>query len=169
MKRRTFLTASLVGTASLALGVNLVLPEQVPVMSQDKHRVIFSVLIPVFMDGALPEMDSQKQLAIDRTIAAIHDTMSVLPQAQYQELLQLIELLESQLGLLILTGSMTPLLMRSPAHLVEMLDGWRDSALSLFQQAYLGLRELVMASYYACPEHWTELNYAKPILFKEVN
>jgi len=36
--------------------------------------------------------------------------------------------------------------------------------MALLQQAYLGLRELLMASYYACPEHWDRLNYNKPKL-----
>lgn len=162
MQRRTFLTTSLVGTAALALGVNFALPENIDAMSDDKHGVIFSVIVPVIMDGALPEIESLKQAAIFRTIEAIHNTMAVLPRAQIEELKQLLDMLESRLGLLILTGSMTPLMMRSPADLIEMLDGWRDSAMVLFQHAYIGLRELVMASFYACPEHWVELNYAKP-------
>jgi hypothetical protein len=61
---------------------------------------------------------------------------------------------------------MTPLLMRSAAELTQMLETWRHSYFALLQTAYLGLRELVMASFYACPEHWSRLHYVKPQLFK---
>lgn len=90
----------------------------------------------------------------------------MLPDEQQSELFELLDMLENRLGLLLLTSSMTPLLMRSPAELTQMLETWRHSYFALLQTAYLGLRELVMASYYACPEHWSRLHYAKPELFK---
>lgn len=162
MQRRTFLTTALGGTVALALGVNFALPDNIDRLTEDNYGVIFSILVPVIMDGALPEMENLKQASVFRTIEAIQGTMAVLPNDQLEELEQLLAMLESHLGLLILTGSMTPLMMRNPKDLVAMLESWRNSALVLFQHAYIGLRELVMASFYSCPEHWVELNYAKP-------
>lgn len=168
MKRRTFLMGAFAGTAALALGVNLYSPEfSLPVDSEGKdYRLLFSVLLPVMLDGALPYVATHKLAAQNRTLDAIKQSISVLPEEQQTELFELLDMLENRLGLLVLTSSMTPLLMRSPAELTEMLETWRHSYFALLQTAYLGLRELVMASYYACPEHWSRLHYAKPELFK---
>lgn len=119
----------------------------------------------MFLDGALPHTQSLRVAAQNRTLDAIVATMDLLPEESRDELEQLLELLESRLGLLLLTGNMTPLLMRQPQELVAMLEAWRTSFLDLMVTAFQGLRELVLASYYSCPEHWTRLNYEKPRLF----
>ncbi|ARD23791.1 MULTISPECIES: hypothetical protein [Shewanella] len=161
MKRRTFLTGAFTGTAALALGVSLYTPE-VSDSPDDTHRLLFSVLIPVFMDGALPEVANYREAFLNRTINAINQTISVLPTEQQQELSQLLSMLESRFGLLILTSSITPLMLRTPAELNDMLEQWRHHFLDMMQTAYIGLRELIVSSYYACPEHWGRLHYAKP-------
>ncbi|WP_153912291.1 TAT leader-containing periplasmic protein [Shewanella sp. TC10] len=161
MKRRTFLTGAFTGTAALALGVSLYTPE-VTDNPDDTHRLLFGVLIPVFMDGALPDVANYREAFLNRTIIAINKTISVLPTDQKQELEQLLTMLESRFGLLILTSSITPLMLRTPAELNHMLEQWRHHFLEMMQTAYLGLRELIVASYYACPEHWGRLHYSKP-------
>ena len=167
MKRRTFLTGAFAGTAALALGVSLYRPELpgFSVKNDSAHAVLFGVLLPVFLDGALPDVPAHREAAINRTIEAINRSIAVLPDEKQEELSQLLSMLEGRLGLLLLTGSMTPLMMRSPNDLVAMLESWRSGYLDLLVNAYQGLRELVMASYYACPEHWSRLNYVKPDLF----
>ena len=164
MKRRHFLTGAFATTAALALGVAVYRPELEPMPEEDGHRELFAVLIPVMLNGALPEMSIPREAAINRTLDAISHTLKVIPDTQREELELLLDALENRLGALILTGSMTPLLLRSPQQLVVMLEGWRTGFFEMQQQAYYGLRELVMASYYACPEHWGALHYSKPNL-----
>uniref|UniRef100_Q0HRI7 TAT leader-containing periplasmic protein n=1 Tax=Shewanella sp. (strain MR-7) TaxID=60481 RepID=Q0HRI7_SHESR len=168
MNRRTFLLGAFAGTAAIALGVNLYSPEfSLPDEGEEKdYRLLFGVLLPVMLDGALPDVATHKQAAQNRTLDAIKHSIAGLPDEQQAELFELLDMLENRLGLLLLTSSMTPLLMRSPSDLTQMLETWRHSYFALLQTAYLGLRELVMASYYACPEHWSRLHYAKPELFK---
>ncbi|QYK08489.1 TAT leader-containing periplasmic protein [Shewanella mangrovisoli] len=168
MNRRTFLLGAFAGTAAIALGVNLYSPEfRLPDEGEGKdYRLLFGVLLPVMLDGALPDVATHKLAAQNRTLDAIKHSIDVLPDEQQTELFELLDMLENRLGLLLLTSSMTPLLMRSPSELTQMLETWRHSYFALLQTAYLGLRELVMASYYACPEHWSRLHYAKPELFK---
>jgi hypothetical protein len=43
-----------------------------------------------------------------------------------------------------------------------MLTGMRRSSLAVRQQAYLALRELTMAAYFAEPATWGRLNYDGP-------
>ncbi|MGP1782694.1 TAT leader-containing periplasmic protein, partial [Shewanella frigidimarina] len=107
--------------------------------------------------------------AINRTLDAIEHTISILPQESQAELEQLLEMLEGRLGLLILTGSMTPLMLRKQPELIEMLQNWRTSFIDMMVTAYQGLRELVMASYYSNPEHWSRLHYAKPTFLEDMN
>lgn len=169
MERRTFLTTAFVGTAALALGLSIYSPEHIRVNKalDNEHRLLFSVLLPVFLDDALPKVESMRVAAQNRTLDAISQTISYLPQEGQDELEQLLDMLEQRLGLLVLTGSMTPLMMRTPNELISMLEYWRNSFLDLMVTAYQGLRELVMASYYASPENWGQLNYTKPAFFEE--
>ncbi|MCF1427919.1 MAG: TAT leader-containing periplasmic protein [Shewanella sp.] len=164
MKRRTFLTGAFAVTTALAVGMVICEPELDSAAPGNGHRELFAVVIPVLLDGALPSMPVPREAAINRTLDAIEQTLSVLPADQQQQLELLLLALESRLGTLVLTGSITPLLMRSTDQLAAMLDGWRDAFLQLQQQAYYGLRELVMVSFYACPEHWPLLHYAKPAI-----
>lgn len=169
MQRRTFLTGAFVGTAALALGVNLY-PHKVDAPAQDPYsRLLFSVLVPVFLDGILPEVAKPRERVINRTLDAIFEAIQVLPNEQQAELAELLGLLESRLGLLLVSGSMTPLILRQGDALVTMLESWRYHFLALLQTAYLGLRELVMASFYGCPEHWGRLGYAKPAFLIDVD
>lgn len=169
MQRRTFLTGAFVSSAALALGVNLY-PYKVESPEDDRYsRLLFSVLIPVFLDGMLPEVAKPREIVINRTLDAISQAIVVLPTEQQTELAELLGLLESRLGLLLMSGSITPLIVRNPSELVAMLESWRHHYLALLQTAYLGLRELVMASYYACPEHWGGINYAKPSFLIDLN
>jgi hypothetical protein len=169
MQRRTFLTGAFVSSAALALGVNLY-PYKVESPEDDRYsRLLFSVLIPVFLDGMLPEVAKPREIVINRTLDAISQAIVVLPTEQQTELAELLGLLESRLGLLLMSGSITPLIMRNPSELVAMLESWRHHYLALLQTAYLGLRELVMASYYACPEHWGAIGYAKPSFLIDLN
>ncbi|NRD75346.1 TAT leader-containing periplasmic protein [Shewanella sp. VB17] len=169
MERRTFLTTAFVGTAALALGGNIYSTDHVRVNNalESEHRLLFSVLIPVFLEDALPNVEAMKMAAKNRTLDAIADTLSYLPKQGRAELEELLVMLEQRLGLLLLTGSITPLMMRSPDELISMLEYWRNSFLDLMVIAYQGLRELVMTSYYACPEHWSHLNYLKPTFLED--
>ncbi len=132
-----------------------------------KHHLVLSVMLPIFLDGALPEVSHLRQKTILHTIESIHHTLQLLPDESQQKLEQLFELLESRLGLLLLSGSITPLILRTPLELINMLEEWRHHYLALINEAYVGLRELIMSSYYAIPNHWVAFNYAKPQLFSD--
>ena len=82
MKRRTFLTGAFAGTAALAFGVNLYVPTSSIATDDIHHRVLFSVFIPIFLDGSLPEVANHREMAINRTLEAISQSITHLPQAQ---------------------------------------------------------------------------------------
>ncbi|MBM7070829.1 TAT leader-containing periplasmic protein [Shewanella sp. 202IG2-18] len=166
MERRTFLLGSFAATAALAVGADWYINafDSTSEGTKQKHALLFTALLPVLLDGALPADEVERQQQIERTIENIHITMSLLPEHAQQKLMQLLELLETQFGTLLLTSSFTSFLELSPNGLQQLLTYWREHYLSMMNEAYLGLRELVMSSYYASPEHWGLLNYQKPAL-----
>ena len=166
MERRTFLLGGFVATASIAVGADWYINafESEQVLTKHKHGLLFQALIPVLLDGALPDEQELRQQHIERTVESIHATMDVLPEHTQQQLHQLLELLETKFGLLLLTSNMTAVLKRNPLELTQLLNYWREHYLSMMNEAYLGLRELIVSSYYALPEHWEILNYKKPII-----
>ncbi|GLP95782.1 TAT leader-containing periplasmic protein [Paraferrimonas sedimenticola] len=165
MQRRSFLTLALSGTAALALGVNWYAHQQdFDYQQAPKYRLLLGALIPPLLDGVLPQVAQPRAAAIERCIDATLATIEALPEHQRLELEQLLDSLEGQLGNLLLAGSLTPIALQSPQQLSALLQKWRDSYLDLVRRAYLGLRNLILASYYASPEHWSVLGYSKPQL-----
>lgn len=165
MERRKLLTSTFIGTATLAVGINIWQPWTLPKLAlSEDNQSLLRVLLPVILDGALPAMPVDKTRAIERTIEAINKTITSLPTSHKEEIQILFESLNNRLGLLLLTGSITPLLLRQPQQLIKLLDSWRDSFVEMQKYAYLGLRDLIITSFYSCPEHWLFLNYQKPQL-----
>ncbi len=166
MERRSFLLGGFAATASIAIGTDWYINafESRDAVTEQKHQLLFQALLPVLLDGALPTDATKRQQQINQTLSNIDATLQVLPEHSRQKLYQLLDILEMKFGLLLLTSNMTSLLKRNPNELVELLTYWREHYLSMMNEAYLGLRELVMSSYYASSEHWDILNYQKPLL-----
>ena len=166
MDRRTFLISCFISTASIAVGADWYINafDSSPEKTKQKHSLLFKTLLPVLLDGALSTNEAERQQQIERTIENIHITMSLLPENAEQKLIQLLEMLETKFGTLLLTSSFTSYLELNPTGLQQLLTYWREHYLSMMNEAYLGLRELVMSSYYASPEHWGFLGYQKPML-----
>lgn len=167
MKRRTFITTGFVSLTAITVGINLsstrLLDPQQTYMTAD-HIELFSVLLPVLLNGALPVNKTAQLQSLQKTLNAMGNIIAQLEAQQYQELLRLLDLLNSRLGCLFLTAELTPLVKRTPLELAKMLIFWRTSFMDFHQQAYIGLRELVFSSFYSLPEHWHDISYSKPSL-----
>ncbi|MBY5922428.1 TAT leader-containing periplasmic protein [Ferrimonas balearica] len=160
MDRRQFLMAGLVGTAAVATGIALWPVEKpLPGLTDPQARVLKALVVPVLY-GAAPEAELTAQS--DQVAAQVAHTIATLPPGSQAQLNQLFETLENRLGVLALTGSMTPLLARQPEALAEMLEQWRTHFLDTLEIAYQGLKELIQAAWYADPAHWPALGYNKP-------
>ncbi|MBY6187192.1 TAT leader-containing periplasmic protein [Marinobacter hydrocarbonoclasticus] len=160
MDRRQFLMAGLVGTAAVAAGVAL-WPTETPLpgLTDPQARVLRALVVPV-LAGAAPE--AQLSARADAVAHQVAQTILTLPAGSQAQLNELFGLLENRLGVLALTGSITPLLARQPEALAEMLEGWRHHFMETLVIAYQGLKELIQAAWYADPAHWAPLGYQKP-------
>ncbi|MGL4476522.1 MAG: TAT leader-containing periplasmic protein [Shewanella sp.] len=164
MKRRTFLMGAGIATiaAGASVGGYLVLHNRD--MDQQQYDLVWLTFMPVILEGALPNMPEPHKMALNRTLDSIHATISVLPLTQQDELASLLWALNNRLSLWLLTGSVTPLIMREPSSLAQVLESWRLASMDVQVQAYLGLKDVILASFYALPEHWARLGYKKPQL-----
>ncbi|MBY5993055.1 TAT leader-containing periplasmic protein [Ferrimonas balearica] len=160
MERRQFLIAGLVGTAAVATGVVL-WPGAEPVapFSDTQQALVRALVAPVLEGVAPPEVVEAQADAVVRGVGA---TIATLPPGSQAQLQQLFELLDQRLALLAMTGSLTPILARQPAELAAMLAQWRHHFLDTLVVAYQGLKELILATWYAEPDHWGPLDYQKP-------
>lgn len=163
MQRRQFIMLGLAAGVALATGVTLYpLLDQQRVTQQQDATLVLDALLPAILLGALPSDPAAQQQALLNTRKAVLDFLPFLPKRQQAELHQLFFLLAQQLTRLALTGHSMALVELSLELRLQLLTRWRDSYLTLLQQAYSGLRELLLAAYYGQPQHWQPLAYQAP-------
>lgn len=160
MDRRQFIFSGIALAASASLGISLWQHSLQP--DTDNRQWVLAALLPALLYGVLPQDPTLAQQQIARTQQAVTDFMPYLPLRQQQELHQLFNLLTTRLSQLGLTGQISNLPELSILQRLELLKRWRDSYLSLLQQAYHGLRELLYGAYYGQSEHWQALDYSAP-------
>lgn len=160
MNRRQFIMTSLGTGVALSLGITLY-----PVLTADSAternaaEMVFDALLPALLMGALPADHQRAQQQIFATRQAALEFLPFLPRTQQQQLGQLFILLEQELTRLALTGQWLSLSEVPLSQRLSLLAAWRDSYLALLQQAYAGLRELLLGAYYGQPAHWSALEY----------
>jgi hypothetical protein len=159
MDRRQFIISGIALGAAASLGIY---GWQYSVESHTDHRdLVLSALLPALLYAGLPQ-DTTFAANVARTQVAVADFMPFLPHRQQRELQQLFTLLANRLGQLAVTGHLTRLTELTVAQRIQLLNQWRDSYMTLLQQAYHGLRELLYGAYYGQPEHWQALAYSAP-------
>lgn len=163
MKRRQFIMLGLTTGTVLALGFTAV-PVLIasPQQQQDSAVLVLDALLPALLQGALPADAVARQAALRRSRDAVLQFLPFLPPSQQQQLRQLFVLLETDLSRLALTGHWLSLNELPITLRLELLHAWRDSYLTVLQQAYAGLKELLFAAYYGQPQHWQPLSYQPP-------
>lgn len=168
MDRRAFLKNGLIGTAAVVTGVSLYGCSDLNILDtdliDDDVAVALSALLPVFLNGVLPEDEAARTQKIARTIEGIKLAMTRLPPHTLDELKDLFALLNSKMATLAFAGSFAQLNELSFSQKTALIESWRTSYLSLLNTAYEGLKELVFAAFYGNPDNWVILNYKKPNL-----
>jgi hypothetical protein len=125
-------------------------------------RAVFAALARAILDGSLPASGAQRDAAIAAQVDRVATAITALPPAVRGELADLLGLLANAPGRLAFAGLRGDWPDASVAELQAMLAAWRGSSLALRQQAYLALRELTNAAYFADPSAWPALGYPGP-------
>lgn len=170
MKRRTFLLASVAGISALATGIALYRSTDLDLeyttalpLDEDQQQVLLA-LLPALLNGTLSDQPDKRQQQLKQVLENMAEAIRWLPSSSREELQQLLSTLSNRFGKLLLTGGMTQWPSMSLSQRLHMLDDWRYHYLSLLQQAYFGLKELSLASWYSQPDTWPQLGYIKPNL-----
>ncbi len=160
MQRRQFIMLGLAAGATLATGVTLYpLAAADQAERRDAAALVLDAILPALLLGALPTEPQQQQTALLQTRNAALEFLPFLPKRSQAELSQLFLLLSQQLTRLALTGHLIAMGELSISQRLELLESWRTSYLTVLQQAFSGLRALLMGAYYGQPAQWPALNY----------
>lgn len=173
MKRRKFIK-SILATSTILLGgvaafqwslqANLEYLDEIETdfLTAD-DQLLLNVLIPVMLagNGVSPDLKT--------SIGNIDQVIIRLPMRTQIELRELFDLLTSALGRLVLAGIWLNWQQTDSNKISKFLTEWRESSLSLLQQAYVGLHQLIIGSVYAEPQHWPAIGYPGPPNINRLN
>lgn len=123
----------------------------------DDDQLLLMVFIPVVVVDVPVPPDLQK------IITNIDQAIGKLPRRTQDELREMFDLLGSLVGRLFLAGVWLNWQKADALQIDRFLNSWRDHSFSLLQQAYIGLRQLIVGSVYAEPRHWDAIGYPGPI------
>jgi len=172
ISRRSFIKSSLILGGVISTGA--VFYSQIPLdeitqeLKNSKLKflnqndiVVLLAIIPVLLSGA--NFNPTKIITV---IQNIDDNIQVLSMKSQSELRDLFDLLSSKLGRALMAGIWSSWSHASKPELVKFLIDWQNSFFDLFQVGYQGLKQLVVANYYAEEDSWSQIGYdGPPVLF----
>jgi hypothetical protein len=165
MQRRTLLTLGAISAAALAVtGGTLALLQ--PGLREGTlsatGRQVFSGVSRALLDGSLPAGAEAMQRALEGLLGRIDGLVAALPPHAQAELSQLLALLASAGGRRALAGVSQPWEIAEVADIQQGLQSMRVSGMTLRQQAYQALHDIVGSAYFSDPGTWSLLGYPGP-------
>jgi hypothetical protein len=166
MQRRSLLALGAASAAVLAVGGGLVAALR-PGLREARlsagGREVFAGVSRGLLDGSLPAGGAALERALEGLLERIDGLIAALPPHAQSELSQLLALLASAGGRRALAGLPDPWPMASVSQIQQALQGMRVSGLSLRQQAYQALHDIVGSAYFSDPRTWGLLGYPGPL------
>ena len=166
MRRRGLLTLGVVSAAALALAggaLALLQPGLREARLTAAGRQVFAGASRALLDGSLPADAAALSNALDALLARIDALVAALPPHAQSELSQLLAVLVSAAGRRALAGLGQPWDSAAIAQIQEALQSMRVSGISLRQQAYQALHDIVGGAYFSNPLTWNLLGYPGPL------
>jgi hypothetical protein len=165
MQRRRWLQWGLAGTATLAvLGGTAVLwqPAWVDGALSPSARTLVSALAQALLEGSLPAEKDAQETALVGLLNRTDTLIQSLPAHSQAELEQLLSLLAHPVGRVGLAGLRIPWTTATVAEVQHALQGMLQSTITLRQQAYLALHDIIGSAYFSDPTTWAQLGYPGP-------
>lgn len=126
-------------------------------------RDVFSGAARGLLAGTLPASSEAQVPAIVALLDRIDGLVANLPPHAQQELSQLLSLLEAAPGRRAFAGLGKPWSEADVNDIQAALQSMRLSSISLRQQGYQALHDIVGAAYFSDPSTWTALAYPGPL------
>ena len=167
MQRRTLLQLGMGSAVVLALAggaVALLQPGLQKGVLTERSRLVLSRVADALIADAWPDQGSMPHAAaLNALLVRIHAQIAATPDLVQAELSQLLMLMDSPPGRRALVGISSSWDAVGTVELTEALQSMRLSRISLRQQAYQGLHDLVYAAYFSGKESWPVLGYPGPV------
>jgi hypothetical protein len=169
--RRTFIVAGLAGGVALTLATLWRGRDAAPVADPAQEPLarlgaaapaILAAVIPVMLDGALPQPEAARREAAAETLVNVGRAVAGLPPAAQDELAELFALLGFGPARMLLARVGPPWSQASPAEIEAFLASWRQSGFTLLRSAYDALHQIIYAAWYGNPRSWAAIGYAGP-------
>ena len=166
--RRAFLKTGVAGSALLVVGRWLpaanAAPAEAPALRYlgSADSVMLKRIIPVMLDGALPQDARQRAGAVDEILYGIDLAIHHQPARVRGEIADLFGLLTRGVTRALVAGVWSSWEKASSADIEEFLAGWRNSRFALLRSGYLGLNQLIVGSWYGNPRSWARIGYGGP-------
>ena len=161
MERRLFLKNSVIGTSLVWLyGCT----PKATSSNENPHRKLalshqntLIALLPSFLGSKLLGADGSQNF--QGFLADFEKTISSLPNYTQKEVFLLLDLLGSRVTRFLLTGIWSPFSETPREELNSALVEWSHSSFGMRRNAYEGLRDLILGTWYANPIHWQKIGY----------
>lgn len=166
MQRRTLLKLGAASAAVLMVagGVTTLLQ---PGWRQGKltpaAREVFSSVARAILEGTLPEDGLKKQAALEGLLNRMEDLVTAFPNHVQAELAQLMGILASTVGRRTLAGLPSAWGVATVLEVQQALQLMRLSRITLRQQSYHALHDIVGAAYFSDASTWPALGYPGPL------
>lgn len=166
MQRRTLVKLGLASAVMLGLAGGVAVLLQPGLQSgrlTPAGRQLFASVGRAILQGTLPADPEAAATAVTGLVDRIDALVAGLPPHVQAELSQLVSLLCTSAGRRGLTGLDTDWAAASPAQVQAALENMRHSGLSLRQQTYQALHELIGGAYFSESSTWSVVGYPGPV------
>jgi hypothetical protein len=166
MQKRTLLRLGLASAAALSLAGWAAFSLEPGVQNGRlgaRARDVMAGAARGLLDGCLPADAPAQTLALAGLLERLDGLVQGLPQHAQAELSQLLTLLGTRAGRIALAGLDADWLEADVPALQAALQSMRSSRISLRQQAYHALHDLVGGAYFADASTWPMLGYPGPL------
>lgn len=124
--------------------------------------VTVAALVPIVLEGALPEAAAARARAIREVVEAFDRAVAGMGPNTQREVDQLFGILRFGPSRFALTGLWAPLEESPPEEIVAFLTRWRTSRFEIQRAGYQALSQLVQAAWYGNSESWATIGYPGP-------
>jgi hypothetical protein len=167
MQRRSLLKLGMGSALVLAVAggaVALLQPGLQQGVLGPRSRLVLSRVAEAIIADAWPDAAAlPRAVAMEALLLRINAQIAATPASVQAELSQLLMLMDSAPGRLALVGISSSRETVEVTELAAALQSMRLSRISLRQQAYQGLHDLVYAAYFSGRESWQVLGYPGPV------
>ncbi|MEO7390902.1 MAG: hypothetical protein ABIU58_01930 [Ramlibacter sp.] len=165
MQRRSLLALGALSSVVLLVGggsLAMLKPGLRDARLSEGGREVFAGAGRALLDGSLPAGGAALDAALQGLLGRIDAVVAALPPHAQSELSQLLAILSTAGGRRALAGLAEPWTSASLSDIQQALQEMRVSGLSLRQQAYQALHDIVGGAYFSDVQTWSLLGYPGP-------